>query len=349
MERCPGRVEAAHAVHAASWWCQCRAEIEPAHGRRVWSPAHDGTEEQLPQCVRAVANVTADEVSRRRSYSRPRQRAPKLLPARALLRRQARSAPILRRPRLSSVLVSQQGARRGPCISRARFSVLGTGNGSSLFAARDHDRAWCDHRGAHALRDHPRHGDGVGAHAMGTGRTPLRRAANCVRSSHSRDRSAHRLSVLSRRRRAHCVGRTALDPKVRCVPQPHLDVDHRHGADPPEPRDGPSDCLGARHAASRLRLLRPRDSRRPRGRMRDVSRPRRPHGDGRAGRSPNNGLVPRLPPRSTPTTSPAHRDHDNGVAASAGPDFSPGSPAGCSLCTCSRSTGWCFRQSTLRE
>jgi len=129
-----------------------------------------------------------------------------------------------------------------------------TGDGISLFAARDDDRASCDHRGAHAHRHRPRHGDGVGAHAMGSRRTPYRRAAGCIRSSRSRDRPSDRLSLLSRGRGAHGVGR--------------------------------------------------------------------------AGGSPNDGLVPRLSPRSGATTSPAGGHHDDGMASC---------PVGHERCTARRS------------
>jgi hypothetical protein len=205
--------------------------------------------------------------------------------------------------------------RRATAFGLSARHDSATGDGISLLAARDDDRARCNHRGAHAHRHCPRHGDGVGAHAMGSRRTSHRRAADCIRSSRSRDRPSHRLSLLSRGCRAHVVGRAAIDPEVRHVPQPHVDVDQHHGADSPKSRDGPSDCLGARHAASRLRVLRSRDPRRSRRWMRVVSRTRGSHGDGRAGGSPNDGLVPRLSSRPGATTSPADRHHDDGMAS----------------------------------
>ena len=160
-------------------------------------------------------------------------------------------------------------------------------------------------RDAHRRRVHTRgcsrRAHGVGAHAQRHTAVSARRAADRLRSSHSRHWAAHRLSVLPFLRRACRERRHSTVVHMRALSQHGLDELQCARSRATERRHGQTAAVESRECAAGVRVLQPRDSREQGRQMRELSRPRRSNGAGLSVRAVDDVVVRRLPSHKAST------------------------------------------------
>ena len=172
-------------------------------------------------------------------------------------------------------------------------------------------------RDAHRRRVHARgcsgRAHGVGTHTQRHAAVSARRAADRLRSSHSRHRAAHRLPVLPFLRRACGERGHTTVVHMRGLSQHRLDEVQCAQPRATERCHGETTAVESRECAAGFRVLQSRHSCEQGRRMRELSRPHRPDAAGLPVRAIDDELVRRLPSQSRAQSATAVRNHDHGV------------------------------------